>query len=316
MTYTKPVLDSSIKASLSRLKTLNNWRGPLAILEDYGVIALAIGLAHYNAWFYPLSIVMIGSRQRALASLLHEAAHLTLTKNRRLNHFLGKWLAGYPILQAFETYRRSHVMMHHGHLGNPEKDPDYVNYIENGLYQVRDRLDFMYPFLLKTIFLVNVPKYLHYLLSNRFGLFRENPREVSAIIACQLIIAVSFSVIISPWAYVLFWVIPYITAFQVIGWLSEIAEHYPLFKPGNSYYEITRNRFAGRVERLFIGMHSDNLYMTHHVMASISFWNLKKAHRILMADPDYRQANELSGGIFTAVPGKISVIRDILNQTV
>lgn len=47
-------------------------------------------------------------------------------------------------------------------------------------------------------------------------------------------------------------------------------------------------------------MHGDNYHLTHHLFAGIPFWNLKKAHDVLMDDERYAAANRGCGGIFTA----------------
>ncbi|MCW3641598.1 fatty acid desaturase, partial [Burkholderia cenocepacia] len=95
----------------------NNWRGLLGWAGDVAMIAGAIWLARLMPYAYPLTVLVIGSRQRALASLLHEAAHLTLARNRRLNRFIGEYLSGLPVFQDFDAYRQSHVQSHHRFLG-------------------------------------------------------------------------------------------------------------------------------------------------------------------------------------------------------
>jgi fatty acid desaturase len=291
---------------------LNNWRGPLAVAGDYAVIAASIGLAHRFIWLLPLMVLIIGSRQRALASLLHDSSHRMLTRSRRLNDLLGRWAAGLPIFQSHEAYSASHIR-HHACLGSAEHDPDYRQYIDSGLFEVRDRLDFLVH-VVRTVLLFNVAAYIRYLIGHRLAAIRGNARECVGLVLVQLAIFGVLYFTVGPYGYVLYWLLPLVTSFQVIGWLSEIAEHYPHIRTAHTPLLMTRNRFPRGIERLIIGMHGDNYHLVHHLFAGIPFWNLVRAHDILMDDPEYRCANERVGGIFTARRGRSSVLKLILED--
>ncbi len=107
----------------------------------------------------------------------------------------------------------------------------------------------------------------------------------------------------------LFWYLPYATAFGIIGWLSELSEHFPMMAHdnGNPIYE-SRNRYDAWYERLIIGMHGDNFHLTHHLSASIPHWNLAAATRILREDDEFRTWMIHGGGIFSATKGRLSLI--------
>ncbi|MDE9493482.1 fatty acid desaturase [Xenorhabdus bovienii] len=83
---------------------------------------------HYS--FYILFIIIIGARQRALASLFHEAAHSNLFRNKWMNNYLTHVLCGWGILQSFHAYKKSHVHEHHLQIGDHEKDSDYKYMLE------------------------------------------------------------------------------------------------------------------------------------------------------------------------------------------
>jgi fatty acid desaturase len=88
---------------VNSLAGLDNWHGPLALATDWAfMIAVAVVcqlLFGWVAWafYFLVALPLIGTRQRALATLLHESAHGTLAKNKRLNKFLGTWLSGWVI---------------------------------------------------------------------------------------------------------------------------------------------------------------------------------------------------------------------------
>jgi len=52
---------AEIKQALKPLYALNNWRGIAAVLEDYAVVAAAVALSLWSAWFYPLTLLLIGA---------------------------------------------------------------------------------------------------------------------------------------------------------------------------------------------------------------------------------------------------------------
>lgn len=303
-----------IRENLKNLYKLNNFHAPLSLMSDYLLIAAFIALSKWNIWFYPLTLLFIGSRQRALASLLHESCHKTLTKNRFLNNFMGRWLAGLPIFHSYEAYVKSHVVAHHAYLGDPQRDPDYRHYIQAGLFEVRDRLDFMLGFVLKTIFLLQVKSYLKYIFIYRLGGMTKKSTELFQLIFVQLIIGAVLTLTCGPLGYIKYWLVPFFTTFHIIGWFSEISEHYPIIAEYQDNLNITRNRFPTFLERLFIGMHGDNFHLVHHLFAGIPYWNLGQAHQILLADTNYAEVNQEFGGIFTAPAGRTSVLKQIFKK--
>ncbi|WP_196799115.1 fatty acid desaturase [Burkholderia cepacia] len=112
---------------------MDNWHAPAAISIDFAVIAAAIFATHSLGWIvYPISIVVIGSRQRALSTMVHEAAHGTLTRNNRFARILSTVFSGYLVFSVLNAYKASHVMCHHGRFGDPEFDTDYQYMLEKG----------------------------------------------------------------------------------------------------------------------------------------------------------------------------------------
>ncbi|HEU4535961.1 MAG TPA: fatty acid desaturase, partial [Polyangiaceae bacterium] len=92
--------------------------------------AAASWLAVFSAWWcvvavspalWPLALVVVASRQRALGNALHDAAHGNGVRSTRLN----QWLLAVPMFEDFEHYRRDHLL-HHAHLGDAALDPDYL----------------------------------------------------------------------------------------------------------------------------------------------------------------------------------------------
>ncbi|HGB5419744.1 TPA: hypothetical protein ACIVQF_005521, partial [Salmonella enterica subsp. enterica serovar Muenchen] len=72
--------NEEIMEKLIPLSLLNNYRGILALSIDWFFIMCSIVVSSYfeNIIIYILAIFIIGTRQRALATILHESAHRTL----------------------------------------------------------------------------------------------------------------------------------------------------------------------------------------------------------------------------------------------
>ncbi|WP_234844302.1 fatty acid desaturase [Sinorhizobium medicae] len=113
----------------------------------------------------------------------------------------------------------------------------------------------------------------------------------------------------------LFWIIPYLTTFQVIGWFTEIAEHSPMCEVENKNLYLTRNRKGNLLERMLFGVNLDEYHLEHHLSPGIPFWLLKKAQEIRMADPEFREVSTTWGGLFCKGPkGQPSVISQLIER--
>ena len=104
-------LRSDLRADLRGIPNLAN---ALTVVSLWVQIAVVIGgaiwLHHPVVWV--VAFLLMGRAFSQLLILGHEAAHLLLFSNRRINDFVGKWLLDYPGLVPFEIYRRGHLAQH------------------------------------------------------------------------------------------------------------------------------------------------------------------------------------------------------------
>lgn len=323
MTRKNYIFSDEIKHALKALTRLDNFHGPLAVLEDYFVIGCAIAAFLISPYFYPLSVLLIGSRQRALATILHESAHKTLTKNRPLNYLLGTTFSGHLIFQMFEPYFRSHVLKHHRNLGDPTTDPDLIFHLSEGLYSEPSRKKFMWNFLVKPWLFLNITKQITYVFNARFRprTAAQSPTYRSELFRFLILwIAISILLTVSgTWLeFLLLWVIPYLTAFQAINWYCELSEHFPM--PNSKAIDIymTRNRFSPMWERFFFGIHGENYHLEHHLHPGIPFWNLAAANAERRKDEHYDRLNSDMGGLLvrsrTGSPSAVSRILESVQK--
>lgn len=305
-----------IRDQLSSLRALDNWHGLIAVFYDYAVIAFAAMLFYFQPWCYPISLLLIGSRQRALATLLHEATHRCLAKSPFLNRLLGTYCSGYLILQEFNTYLDSHVKRHHAYLGDKANDPDYSYHLNLKLYEYHGCIDFFKNYILKPILLVKIISYLLYLVEHRIMPRKPYLKNFMAMFLYWLVI-IAICLYFKVGIYLLLlWFVPLITTSAIVGWFNELAEHYPLVGRYQDDLHMTRNRFSHWLEHFIFNTHAENYHLVHHMQPTIPFWNLKKAHHILYKDPEYAKWNNTMGGIFVSNNKNPSLIRLLLLEPI
>ena len=128
-------IPAEILQQLAALETKDNWHNIYYVGLDWAVIALAIAvtvLSHMHPIVYILAVIVIGSRQRGLMNLLHEASHKKLFKNHLANAVIGRVFRAYPMGASFTAYQSNHFI-HHGFLWDITRDPKTQHYQELGL---------------------------------------------------------------------------------------------------------------------------------------------------------------------------------------
>lgn len=296
---TRHRFSKAIRWQIKSLCLYDNYHGPFALLQNASWISLAIYLGESSFWFMPMAILLIGSRQRALATLLHEAAHGALCSSKQMEKFIGTWCSGYLIFQTWASYRRSHTLEHHHKLGDPGCDPDYKYYRQAGVFDARPPYRFVLEYLVKPIVFIGAARSLKYLLVHR--LIRNSSKsELLSVMACQGLLALCLTLLFGAKGYLFYWLLPYLTTFQAISWFIELAEHYPMIAKAKSDLQATRNRFSHPLEHFFTAMHAENFHLIHHLFPGIPYWNLRRAHWILLSDPAYALRNSKFGGIFVS----------------
>ena len=204
-----------INKKLNQLIVLDNWHGIIALLYDYAVIFFAIHLYFMSPYFYPITLLFIGSRQGALSNLLHESAHSRLAHNKTLNYVLGTYLSGYLIFQEYYTFIASHIKSHHHHLGDQEKDPDYYFHINSGLYKPVDHDEFFKKYIFKPLCLGHVYDYTKHIFLHRAPTFSKYKRHAIKMGFYLGTIALIFLYLGMFKYFVMFWIVPFFTVFPL-----------------------------------------------------------------------------------------------------
>lgn len=301
-----------IRRQLVRLRRTDNWRNFAFLAYDWTLIAgAAVGAEAAKdgplRWcVYLIAIVVIGSRQRGLMNLVHEASHRKLFRNRALNDWAGRLLAAFPLLASLEAYVCAHCR-HHGFLGDAEKDPKTKRYDQLGLIVVPRKLrEFVGKHLLKPLLLGHVPFNVLGAIDWKGEPARERvARATFWIVMIPVIVLLGLTTQV-----VLYWVVPFLTTFQVIRYYTEMAEHAGLDM--DDPWTATRNWTGSFLARWLLAPHYDDSYhLVHHLFVWIPHYRLGEAHRILMHVPEYAAGHHCDGFFFPRRPDAPSVVQDI-----
>jgi fatty acid desaturase len=277
------------------LTKLDNWHGPLALATDWAwicAVVAAVNMLRGWAWLVAevfVALPLIGARQRALATLLHEAAHETLARGRRLNRILGTVPSGWLILQSLTSYRRSHVRGHHGRFADPRLDPDFRAHLDAGLYEPQSGRAFALRFLILPLFGLRHPAIIRELVRSRLGGGREDALRSVGALGYVAALCVAVTLLGGGRLLICYWLLPLVVVFPLINWYIEILEHFPLLHQRSNLYR-TRHRAMGPVSRLFVGIHNEGYHLDHHLSPRTPFWNLPAAHAARMRDPAFAAA--------------------------
>lgn len=262
----------AVRAELRRLPSFKNaW----SVLWLYGqnvlILVAAVIINHPISWI--LAFLLMGRAHAQFASLMHEAAHRTLFRNKAANDWVGNWLLGYPVITSTPAYRRVHMAHHKREFGPEEPDiPLYANYpvTPSSLRRklVRD-------------------------LTGQTGikLFRNQLRGFQSpdarvrhtlwkMTGIQVLLLTVFTVCGFWWMYFVMWALPYFTLWRVINRLRSIAEHGGLRADDDR--RITTHSVAQHfITNFYLVPYKIGYHLAHHVDAGVPFRNLPKYHAML-----------------------------------
>lgn len=241
-------------------------------------VAIVAAVAWLGTWWaIALAFAAMGNLQTRMYILHHEAAHRLLFSNRRVNDIIGVNILGWL---AFGTgthhYRRGHAAHHRDEFGPNE--PDFLLY---SFYPIP--ADSLRRKLRRDATGVSAYR----MLKPRFtGLFRREYLGLSLrFFAGQALVFGAFLLAGQPWLYIVLWMLPYLTWYQVQNRLRSIAEHGGMTRSPDRR-DTTHHVDQHWLARLLITPYGVGYHLAHHVDSGIPFRNLPQLHQAL-ADGGY-----------------------------
>lgn len=245
------------------------WRSLSDIATDWAIICLTVWIAYrIGVWASIAAIFVIGNRQRALGNLLHEGGHQNLSNNRDANDRIACVLLASPLFNDLSLYRLQHAW-HHGSLGDPARDPDY-------LISVTHAGDHWFSVYLRVLI---TPSMWAGSVLGHFIDSRLNRRQMLAIVlwwtVCEALLKVTIGTHFAVLFFVL-WMAARATAFHAITTFREMTDHYGL-EPGG-IFSYTRDIPDHGLSSVSLHPHHNGYHLTHHLFPHVPYFDLPDFH--------------------------------------
>jgi fatty acid desaturase len=263
-------------AEIQDLRRVSGLRSAALVLHAWAVIAGAMLL--YAIWpsivTLVLAVAIIGARLLGLMVLVHEAVHWRLSDNAKVNNRVGAWLCAYPIWGELPAYRRRHHL-HHRHTLDDE-DPDLALVtpfpITRGAFWMNVVRD-----------LTGITACIHAL---RWPAWRGGAavlwRALRGPVAANLVILGVLAALGHWKLYLLLWLLPLATWYQLASRIRDTAEH-AMVSDGSDPLRNTRTITAGPLERAFLAPYWVSYHLEHHLFVFVPCWRLRGVHALLLA---------------------------------
>ncbi len=247
------------------------------------IAACFVIIGRVNPFVFAIPMLLVMTiLQQALLTLLHDSWHGLLSRNRRLNVFLGKYLISFPTIKLWNRLKREHLE-HHAHLGDRDADPTFLLYgFEPG--EPRDkpvRFAFMRlgGRILETIWratqLNDGPKKDSY-----WGSKSDLRKELGSIMVLQAVLFLGIWAVAPWWTYFAFWVFPFFTTTAACNLIRTFCEHaHPVSDDGVPPASRLISFRSNPVEVAFIAPLHFNYHAEHHLNMSVPHYRLPELRR-------------------------------------
>ena len=229
LVYDQPLTEVSvIRQEVGAIALVSGWRTSLALSFDYALMLVTLAAFHLHPsfWLWLPSALIVGSRQHALAVMMHEAAHGNLCRSRRLNDWLGQYLCASPLIIASLRHYRARHRLHHTKL-NSVQDPDwYLKATDSEWRYPTSNID-----LLLRLARVAAGGGVAYLV--RAQLLTKSKRKSGVHFSAGMVTYLSLACVLitslHAWATIaLLWLVPLVTIMPLCERVRSVAEHFGL----------------------------------------------------------------------------------------
>lgn len=260
-----------------------DWKAMLLIGHAWCVIfsAMACFVWWPNVVTFLLAAAVIGGRQLGLAILMHDGAHGLLLKDQGWNMWCSQWLLAYPVGTDAQLYRRYHLK-HHART-QQEDDPDLVLSQSFPVTRHSLRRKVFRDITGQTGFAQRFAQFRDAFgrpgqpLSERLQRARA---KVGGIVLSNAVLFIVLALAGYWWLYLVLWILPLLTFFQVFLRLRNIAEH-AMVGDKDDPFAHARTTLADPITGFFLAPYWVNYHVEHHLLMWVPCYNLPKLHRYL-----------------------------------
>jgi fatty acid desaturase len=263
----------ALRAELYRIPNLANVGHVAGVwIQSVGLLWLVAWWGHPVGWL--LAFPLMGRSFARFSILAHEAAHRLLFSNRTWNDRVGAWLVAYPAFVPLDIYRRGHMAHHKEEFGPNEPDL--------GLYSGYPITTASWHRKLRRDATGNSGwKNLKGLL-NAIRSATARPVAVPILVWQVVLVGLLWAVTGHWWAYPLFWLAPWMTAWRVLNRLRSVAEHGGL-QASPDRRLTTHHVRQGVWARFWMVPFNTGWHLAHHVDIGVPFQHLPRLQRELEA---------------------------------
>ncbi len=279
--------EKNLFQKLKELQTPSVLRTGSNILFDWMIIFAAWWLSAFvSLYFLPLSVLIIGNRQRALGNLLHDAGHSILDKFKWRNDLIADLSLSWPLFNLTSRYWQQH-RTHHLYLGSMSDDPDFIH------------KDTFRQTTWQKVLSINIFSWPMW-RSNTFGQLFDVSWKDNIKFAYWWLVMLSLLILITgivpAFIFAGIWMVARATVFHFITTFREISDHVGLV-PG-TLIGFTRNNPVSSVAKPFFHPHHNGYHLTHHLAQRVPYFGLPIAHKIFMSCPQYVTGHHCDGYFF------------------
>lgn len=271
--------DTLSAQEISALTQRSDWQAWWLVVCNYAITIAAFAVM--AVWPNPLTIVLgiivLGGRQLGFGVLVHECGHGTLFRSRRLNDFVGDWLAAAPTFNNMHGYIRGHLKHHQ--LAGSRDDPDLPNYRDYPISRSRLRRKLWRDISGQTGWKQAQGIFLGLARLNRLPDEQRQALVRGLVVNAALLAALTYLGV--AWLYLVWWA-AFLTSNRLVSRIRQVAEHgaVPDLYDADARAN-TRTVIANPLERLIFCPLGVNYHLEHHLLASVPIYNLPKMHRLL-----------------------------------
>jgi fatty acid desaturase len=268
------------------LSRRSRWKGLALLAHAWIVIGLAMAMAvAAPGWWklaaIPLAIAIIGARQLGLAILMHDAAHVALHPDPKINDWVGNHLTTGG-LAAYRTYH----LTHHKY-AQQDEDPDLVLSAPFPITRLSLRRKIVRDLTGQTYYKLRWSGLVKRMAERHAGEPLWPLIKDAVVSRRRFFIGMVATVAVTApfglwWVWPVLWLVPQATWLPMVTRLRNIAEHACVAKNEPDPLRHARTTLANGLERAFIAPYYVNYHCEHHMFMHVPCYNLPRAHRLLV----------------------------------